>query len=540
MIDVPVLIVGGGPVGMMTSLLLSQSGIKALLVERHPGTATLPKARSLNARTMEVFRQIGLENDIRQAGMPPEYGGMIVWAESLAGTEIERLRPGRGSAQNLAVSPVRGAGCAQDILEPILRHQAEVAHPGSLHFNTELVSFKQDNNGVTGSIIDRGTGDVSPFRARYLVAADGAKSRVRDALGIRLIGTRDIYDSVNIHFRADLREWTAGRPASLYMIEQPDLSGTFLTINGSDRWGFLVQSISNYGYKVEDFTPEFCVEILRRAAGVPDLKIEILGAGAWKASATVAERYQDGSIFLVGDAAHEMPPTGGFGLNTGVQDAQNLAWKLAAVLRGEANESLLETYEAERRLQAKLIVQAAHLSAISLGRTARRSAAKMPRSEFLNEQGLIFGARYESAAVIPDGSAPILPTNTTTEYLPSAYPGGRAPHVWLKKSGDRISTIDLFGTGFVLLAGPLGTKWRQAASAQKLVAIETYIIGSDLVDAESTWQSTYGTSPDGAVLVRPDGYVAWRAISMPSDPAGELNEALTRLLGICVEEAAAI
>src|SRR5579885_2043787 len=292
--EVPVLIVGGGPVGLTASILLSQHGVRSLLVERHPGTAILPKARGINARTMELYRQIGIEDEIRAAGLAPERTGLIVWTESLAGREIERRVPGRMAPANRAASPVSNCLCAQDDLEPVLRRFAEAQPLAELRFDTEMTAVAQDSDGV------------------------------------------------NILFRADLRRWVADRPAALYFVEQPDLRATFLTINAHDRWGFLIHSLKQYGYTPEDFTPERCIALIRQGVGKPDLPVDILGVSAWEASAIVADRYRDGRLFLAGDAAHEMPPTGGFGLNTGVQDVHNLAWKLAAVLKGEAGPGLLD------------------------------------------------------------------------------------------------------------------------------------------------------------------------------------------------------
>src|SRR3712207_4659330 len=349
MLDVPVLVAGGGPVGLTASILLSRHGVRSLLVERHPGTAILPKARGINARTMEMYRQCGVEAAIRAAGLPAERTGLIVWTESLAGREIERRVPGRATPGNMAVTPTTNCLCAQDDLEPVLRRAAEAAAPDGLRFHTELTSLAYDAGAVTGVLTDRATGAETPVRARYLVAADGAQSRARRMLGVRMVGEEGVYDSVNILFRADLRPWTEHRPAALYFVEQPELRGTFLTINGQDRWGFLIHSLRQYGFRPEDLTPDRCAALIRRAAGVPDLPVEVLGVSVWEASAVVADRYRDGPVFLAGDAAHEMPPTGGFGLNTGVQDAHNLAWKLAYVLRGWAEERLLDTYDVERR-----------------------------------------------------------------------------------------------------------------------------------------------------------------------------------------------
>ena len=309
-------------------------------------------------------------------------------------------------------------------------------------------------------LTDRATGAETPFTARYLIAAEGAQSRVRRALGVKMVGEEKVYDSVNILFHADLTQWVEHRPAALYFVEQDDLRATFLTINGRDRWGFLIHSPKQYGWKPQDFTPEFCAELIRKGVGVPDLDVTVLGVSPWEASAIVADRYRVGDVFLAGDAAHEMPPTGGFGLNTGVQDVHNLAWKIAAVLRGKADDALLDSYHAERQPFGTIITQNSLANALSMGRTARQGKV-LPRQQFLNEQGLIFGASYQSTAVVPDGTPPAAVDDPVTEYVPSARPGGRAPHVWLQRGNEQISTIDLFGPHFVLLAGSDGDAWRQ-------------------------------------------------------------------------------
>lgn len=532
MIDVPVLIVGGGPVGLTASLLLSQQGVQSLLVERHPGTAILPKARGINARTMEMYRQAGVEADIRAAGMPPKFGKMILWTESLAGKEIKRLEPGRGSAENLAASPAANCGCSQDLLEPVLRRHAEAMAPDGLRFNTALKSFLVESDGVTGELTDRTTGETLPFRARYMIAADGAHSPVRAMLGIERTGEKDIYDSVNVHCRVDLRPWTAERPAALYYVDQPDLRGTFLTINGTDRWGFLVHSLSVYGFTEDNMPPERCIALVRKAIGVPDIPIEVLGISFWKCSAMVSNAFRSGPIFLAGDAAHETTPSGGFGLNLGVQDAQNLAWKLGAVIRGEADPSLLDTYDAERRPVANEVVKATFLNMQSLGRTEKQAGAKLPRAQYLNEQGLVFGLRYDSRAIVPDGSAAPEVADAVTQYVPSAAPGCRAPHVWLTREEEGVSTIDLFGQHFVLLAGPKGGVWRDAVAAQRRCHIDPHVIDEDIMDHNGEWAKTYGVEDSGAVLVRPDGYVAWRMHALPDHPERALQTAIDTSLGV--------
>ena len=533
MLAVPVLIVGGGPVGLSASFLLSQLGVRSLLVERHAGTAVHPKARGINARTMEIFRQSGVEPAVRDAGLAPERTGLIVWTRTLAGEEIERRVPGRATVSVQAFSPVRACLCAQDYLEPVLRTFAEAQGPGELRFNTEMTTFTQDATGVTATLVDRVSGAEIPVRAQYMIAADGAQSRVRRALDIRMIGEDAVYESVNVLLNADLRPWTAHRPSALYFVEHPQLKATFLTINAVDRWGFLVNSLREYGLTADDFTPERCVELIRLAAGVPDLAVKILGIAPWTASAHVAERYRVDRVFLAGDAAHEMPPTGGFGMNTGVQDVHNLAWKLAAVLHGQAAPALLDTYHAERQPLGRVITEQALANSISMGRTSRQPHGVIARPEFLNEQGMIFGATYDSPAVIPDGSPPTPIANPVTEYAPSARPGGRAPHVALTRSGTPTSTIDLVGGRFVLLTGRDGHGWRDAARAAadaRRVSLDVFTIGrGELADVDGRFAQVYEIDEGGAVLVRPDGYVGWRARS--TGDGSILASALAGILG---------
>ena len=536
--EVDVLIVGGGPVGLTASILLSGFGISSLLVERHPSTSIHPKARGINARTMEIFRQCGVEAAVRAAGLPPERTGLIVWSRSLAGEELERRIPWRAREEALRISPVRPCTCAQDDLEPVLRRHAESLAPGRLDFDTELAGFEQDARGVTATL--RARAGETRVRARYLLAADGARSRVRETLGIALHGTPALYRSINILLNADLRPWTAHRPAALYFIEQPGLKATFLTINGVNRWGFLINNLPAEDAG-DEYTPDRCAAVVRQAAGVPDLPVKILGAVPWVAAALVAERYRGGRVFLAGDAAHHMPPTGGFGLNTGVQDVHNLAWKLAAVLQGWGGPALLDTYEDERLPYGRAITEQSLMNARSLGRggpgATAAPAATLARPEVLNELGMIFGAAYESSAVVPDGTPPPKVENPITDYLPCARPGHRAPHAWLARDGAPVSTLELLGGRFVLLSGDAGGAWGEAARAaagEHGVALDAHTVGAGgaLSDPDGRWQETWEIERDGAVLVRPDGQVAWRSHSAVPDAGAEMRRVLRRVLSL--------
>ncbi len=531
MIDVPVLIVGGGPVGLSASILLSRLGVRSRLVERRAGTALHPKARNINMRTMEIFRQCGVEDAVRAAGLPIERTKFLIWVESLTGREIERRVEKRSHPDGELPSAAKHCLCAQDDLEPVLRRYAEAAAPGTLAFGTELIRFEQDASGVTATVRDaRGETQI---RAQYLIAADGARSPVRRALGVAMHGVSQLYRSVNVLMNADLTPWVKDRPAAIYLIQQPDLRATIMTINGVNRWGFLINLPLDASF--EPYTAEHCAAVVRKAVGAPDLDVKILGVDPWVAAAEVAECYRVQRVFLAGDAAHHMPPTGGFGLNTGVQDAHNLAWKLGAVLKGWAGPGLLDTYEAERRPFGRFVTEQCLETAISMGRGPQASdaAPKLARPEFHAELGMIFGAHYSSAAVIPDGTAVPAVANPVADYEPSATPGSRIPHMWLTRDGRQMSTHDLVEMRYTLFAGVHGGPWRDAArsvAASLDVPLDAFIVGSDVGDPEGEWMRVCGIEADGALLVRPDAHVAWRRRGSAADPRGELESAFRAML----------
>jgi putative polyketide hydroxylase len=493
-IEIPVLIVGGGPVGLCASILLSHHGVPSLLAERHTGTSLYPKARLVNARTMEIFRQCGLEQAVREISLPPEQSRHAIWARTLVGEELQR-RTIVTAAPDLSagVSPTFGCTISQEV------------------------------------------------RAQYLLGADGAHSRVREVLGIPMVGPAGLSHTMNILFQADLSRWVAGRSINLAFLQHPDAPGILLAIDGGHRWAFQASYSPAAGQCAEDFTLERSIELVRAAVGVPDLPVEVLRAAPWTSSAQVAARFREGRVFLAGDAAHQMPPAGGFGMNTGMQDVQNLAWKLAAVLGGWAGPALLETYEREREpvdrwTTEQTLRNLASIRRVGTGTTEKDTSMHEGRQELFHEQGLIFGAAYESATVLPDGTAPPEVTNPVTDYAPTAHPGCRAPHIWLERAGQRLSTLDLFGTSFVLLAGRTGTAWCQAAAKvahARRLPVHAFTVGAQggLVDPGGSWATTYGVEQDGAVLVRPDGHVAWRARSCVTNPVETLQGVLASMLG---------
>jgi len=525
-IEVPALIVGGGPVGLCTSLLLSRFGVLSLLVERHPATSIHPRARGINVRTMEILRTWGLEHEVREAGRALENATDVVWAESLAGRELRRGKVAGLHRENLRpVSPTTGCACAQDELEPVLLANARGYDVGSIAFGHELIGVQMDAAGVTAAVRKHSTGQEMTVQAGYLVAADGADGGVRQAVGIAAPGPGILNQQIGIYFEAPLGHLVADRSAVLYFIENAAISGLFAAVDNADRWVFYTERPPDWDQAAGGLSAGRCVELVRLAAGLPDLAVRVRSVLPWAMAAQTAQGFRAGRVFLVGDAAHLIPPVGGFGMNTGIQDAHNLAWKLAGALAGWASPSLLDTYEAERQPVARFVTEQALLNMRQPG-----------RPEQFATLGLALGVSYVSAAVVPDGTPAPRVANPVTDYVPAARPGSRAPHAWLRRGGERISAIDLFDTAFTLLAGTSGQKWRDAAAMASHdlgVPLAAHIVGQDgdLGDEDGTWAQLYGVGPDGAVLVRPDGHVAWRSAAAGAEPRAELIRVLRAVLG---------
>jgi putative polyketide hydroxylase len=532
--EVPVLIVGGGPVGLSAALLLARRGIRALLVERHPSTTDHPKARGVNTRTVELFRQWGMEAAVRGHALRAVTG--FIWVTSLVGEEVGRVS-GRGS-RDPAHSPCTGLLVSQDAVESELLACARRYEQADIRFSTTLTDFRQDDAAVSATVVGP-DGRSQAVRARYLIAADGASSRIRQALGIEMIGPAALGHAFNIYCRVDLTPWVAGRLCTGFFLADPALVGhSILSVDGSDRW-IAIGPYNPSTDKPGDFTDERCVGIVRRLVGVPGLRVEVINTAFWTLSAQVAAQFRHGHVFLAGDAAHRFPPTGGFGMNSGIQDAHNLAWKLAAVLHGWGGPALLDSYEAERRPVAQsntdFSLRNAQrllriLRAIATGDRETTTALISDQRHHLDSQGQDLGFQYDTGALIPDGTPS--PAASSSVYVPTARPGSRAPHLWLRRNGQRLSTLDLFDRAFVLLAGPAGSAWRQAATAVNAalrVPLDAYLVGTggDLDDVEGDFLHAYGLASDGAVLVRPDGHVAWRQHAAPRDPQDALAAALT-------------
>lgn len=531
-IEVPVLIAGGSLVGMSTALLLGHHGIPALVVEHHRGTAIHPRAAMITQRTMEIFRTVGVEQIVLQKSDEQfVQDGAIMAVETLAGKElawfIANLNEGVRD-----VSPSSRIFITQSLLEPLLKSRAE-EFGAQLRFATEMVSFEEDSSGVTAQIRERDSGKISTVRARYMIAADGSHSQIRERLGIRMLGHGVFSKSITIYFRGDVSALLRGRSLSVMYVINSTLSG-FFRIEKPFTSGFLaVHWLGDPKNPVTDvsqgLTAERCLEFLRAGLGTDDVPVTIENVMQWDASADTAEHFQHGRIFLAGDAAHVMPPSGGFGGNTGVQDAHNLAWKLAAVLKGIAGENLLSTYDAERRPAAAFTVEQAYSRYVTRSAPYLRSENMQPIENDLNIE---LGYCYHSEAVIPDPDEKRVPHDNPRETR--GRPGTRAPHILLERNGEKISSLDLFGGNFVLLAGPEGRAWKESAhdAAKQLeLSLDVYLIGDDgVTDPSGTFADAYGIGRGGAAIVRPDGFVAWRAKTAQGASPATVRAALAALL----------
>ena len=534
--EVPVVIIGGSLVGLSTAVFLGAQGIQALVIERHPGTAIHPRAALVTQRTIELFRAHGMQAEIERAAAAEfVQNGAIMSVESLGGKELTwYFRTINEGVEDLSPSP--RLFVTQIGLEPILRRHAE-AGGVRLEYSSEAVGLAQDADGVDVRV-RAGDGGERTVRARYVVAADGVKSATREGLGIANRGRGSFSDSITIYFRADVNALIGDRNLSVIYVFHPRLTGFFRFSLAGDA-GFLVvnSTVDEHGTRStapgEDTSEERCIEYVRRALGDPAIHVKIESVQRWNSMANWAERLQEGRVFLAGDAAHVMPPTGGFGGNTGVHDADNLAWKLAAVLRGEAGPGLLDTYDAERRPVAEFTVEQAYARYVLRLDPALGAEDLMP---IVEEATVELGYRYHSDAVVADadddGSLWEDPHGAV------ARAGSRAPHVVLgKRAGKPFSTIDFVRRGFTLLVGAEGAPWRaaaEAASAQLGVALETHMIVGDPRFAER-----FLIGDAGAVLLRPDGFVAWRSSTAPADREATLWAVLQRILDLSRPEPAA-
>ncbi|QEL86125.1 FAD-dependent oxidoreductase [Bacillus mycoides] len=531
---VPVLIVGGGLSGLSSALFLTKHNIDYVLIERHPSTAIHPKAGGITFRTMELFRELGLEKGIRLAGKALENCHGRIAVQTIAEVkheELEQIRAAQYENNENSfrkveeISPSKQTACYQITLEEMMLQCAKKLG-GELSFYHELVSYEQNENGVIATIRNRDTKEESMIHCDYVIAADGAKSKIREQLGILTEGRGTIGGYyMNIYFEADLSEFIKGDAFGFTMILHPEVIGALIPVDNESKWIYHVAYDPVKGERPEDFSIERCKQIIQTAIGSTDIKPEIVSVLPWEASESTAVKFQDNRIFLVGDSAHIMPPTGGFGSNTGIQDAHNLAWKLAAVIKGKANPKLLETYHDERYPVAKLTTD--HASSI-LFRAANREEGNLSNMDSL---AVTAGYQYCSEAIIDECNTP----HRMNIVDLNGRPGTRAPHFWGTYEGKEVSILDLFGSNFVLLTGAEPSAWNEAANVVSSglgVKIKVYQVGltGDFIDQGNFFRKLYGIENGGAVVIRPDGFIGWRTENEVVKPGILLEEIMNRLL----------
>jgi aklavinone 12-hydroxylase len=522
----PVLIVGGGLAGLTTALFLAWRGVPALLVERHPGPSFHPRAHRVNERTMELMRHVpGLEQALVDAGPWAIEDFAMVIGMTVTGPEMHRmnLTEEAEAVIDASITPVPVSSAGQDQIEPVLLRFAEDLG-ADVRFGTELVSFEQDGSGVSAVVRDRASGSEHTVRARYLVAADGHRSGIRDRLGIGTHGVGTLSHNINVTFESDaLPRFMKGKEATLYYLRNPKFTGSYIGTHIPVR-GSVSFDYDPAKEPLDGFDETKCLQRVRAAFGVWNLDAKIVEILPWEMASRVADRFRSGRVFLIGDAAHQMTPAGGLGGQTAMQDGYDLAWKLAAVIAGTAGAGLLDTYEDERKPVAEVTVARTVVNYIERLAPHRTD---VPRDVKADNIGVTIGYRYRSDAVLTEEPDDGLPAENPRE--PTGRPGTRGAHVKLKRDGVPISTIDLTGAGFVLLAGAEGEPWTEAA--RRLDApLTAYRIGGDLVDVEGRWEERYGVSAEGAVLLRPDGYIAWRSVRATAEPEAVLERVLTRVL----------
>lgn len=543
----PVLVVGGSVTGLSAALFLAWHGVEVTVVERRSGIVAHPRARGIHLRAMEVFRQVGLDGPLTQACSHVAHLGewTAIRAETLAAPEQFRAAMSAPVPMDFdAYSPCRWIPIDQDRLEEVVLERAS-ALGARVRFDTELSELTSAADGVRAVLTDLATGDREVVRAQYLIGADGYRGTVSTALGVVDKGEGPAWYPRSVLFDADLTEALDGRRIGLARLDRPSPGTMLMPCDGDRLWCL----ITGYAERPTDMLADEqeCTQLVRSAVGVPDLPVRIVHplAGvptlSYALGSRSATRYRYGPVFLAGDAAHLMPPSGAFGASTGVQDAHNLAWKLAAVLRGDAGPELLDSYQAERLPAARLAVEHAERKT----QQRHRSGAGPGSDEY---GAAVFGYCYPvlgSPRMSGNGTGSSDGSDAGEALAPAELAGAagsRAPHVWLSRDGDRISSLDLFGQGFVLLTE--SADWMQAATqladeaplrgcllaAGGVGSARAVVTGMVVLDHEAAWRRVYRAGPDAAVLVRPDGFVAWRTEEVGTDPAGTLRGVLAAQL----------
>jgi 2,4-dichlorophenol 6-monooxygenase len=582
--EVPVLIVGGGGAGLTAAMLLARQGVGHLLVSARPQTSDLPKAHVLNQRAMEVLDDVGVAGAIAERSTPAGQMAATAFYAGFAGPgadygrRLARLEcwGAAGTDENWrAASPWRQLNLPQIRLEPLLKARAEELSPGRVRFGHELIGLEQHDEGVRATIRDNTSGRRYVVRSQYLIGADGGR-RVAGLVGVTYEGLGVITQTATLHVSADFSQWAPDPDVLIRWIFSPQAGVLVVMVPmGPDRWGPQSEEwVIHLNYPAGDPRAQSDAQVeadAREALGVPDAPWKIRKITRWSVEAVLASAFRAGRVFLLGDAAHRHPPTGGLGLTSAIHDAQNLCWKLAMVLGGHAAPELLDTYQAERRpvdernCQRSLENAVNHFAigaalGVSPDNTTEQNMERLRRmwsgrpedaahrsgvlramraqSMEFSELNVEFGYRYQSAAVVPDGGTAPAPVDDIRVYQPSTRPGSPLPHAWIDdEDGGRRPVKDLVATGrFLLIAGEDGEAWCEAArqlAAEADIPLDALRIGhldGDLYDPRCAWLRHRQIAGDGAVLVRPDRFIAWRSLAGASEPRAALAAAFSQIL----------
>jgi 2,4-dichlorophenol 6-monooxygenase len=579
--DTDVLVVGSGPAGASAALLLATYGVRVRLITKYSALADTPRSHITNQRTMEVLRDVGVEERLMGEATPWELMSNTTFCTSLAGEELGRIpswgTDARRHADYLLASPCSMVDAPQTITEPILVQEAQ-RRGARIRFDSEYLDHQQDSDGVTTRFRDRLTGAEHTIRSRYVIGADGARSKVAETLGLPFEGPGPVAGALGIIFEADLSRFVAHRPSVLYWMVQPGAEkegvglGVLRMIKPWHEWMLM------WGYEVAAGPPELTDEFIRQLAvqlvGTDDFEMRIKSSAPWTVNHHHATTISKGRVFCVGDAIHRHPPTNGLGSNTSIQDSYNLCWKLAHVIRGTAAPALLDSYDAERTPVARQIVERANQSIADTGRilqaldladtsdpakldeqlAARKQAgpagekirralreAIAYKSYEFNAHGVEHNQRYTSRAVLLDDSAPETFARDPELYAqPTTRPGAKLPHTWVTRGGRKVSTLDLGGRGeFSVFTGIGGAAWLEAAaalSAERDLVLRPVSIGpgEEYEDPYGTWADLTEIADGGVLLVRPDLHIAYRNPEPPASPDEArrlLSAALEAILG---------
>lgn len=525
---VPVLIVGAGYAGLSAATLLAWRGVPCLLVERRASTSRLPKAHGLNRRGMEVLRVVeGLEDALFAASRAGANDSTLIISETVTSPPIKTLVT-KASLDAARISPSKICAAGQDRVEPVLLRFAR-ERGADIRFSTSLARFSQRDDGVEAILRDEASGRETVVLADYMIAADGAGGTIRDAGGVKMEGPGLIADTIAVLFEADLSAILPTNGFVLYYLRNSALSGALVTCDEPNHAQINIEYDSSRDL-ASDFDDERCRGLIRQCLGVGDVAVRILDIRPWQMAALLTDRMSFGRVFLAGDCAHVVPPVGGLGGQTAIQDAADLAWKLALVVKGQAAPSLLDSYEIERRPVARIAIVRAIASYVERMRPDRQELRIREEEYGLLETSM--GYRYRSDAIIADETDDGAPVEDPLR--PSGAPGTRLAHVWLRRGEETISSHDLVGRDFMLFAGPDGGEWIEAArrvGVRSGTPLGVCRLGFDVDDPEGLFLPRLGVSPEGALLVRPDGFICWRSRGRSPDALATLEASFARARG---------